>query len=92
MEFCIDAEQLRKAIDEIEKAEINGFLHCLAVFRLTSAGFMISDNRASYSDLLERAHPTDGSLNWGRFQNVSGRNKFIGGKLVEIVTDNRNGE
>ena len=84
MEFCIDATQLRRALADIENAEKNGFNHCLAVFRIISAGYMIDDTRANYSDLLERAHPTDGSLNWGRFQGITRDNQFVDGKLVPI--------
>lgn len=82
MEFCIDATELRKALAEIEVAEKNGFMHCLAVFRMKSAGRMISDNQAEYSDLFERAHPTDSNFDWGRCQQVSKHNKFKNGKLV----------
>lgn len=85
MHFCIDAEQLRKALADIEKAESNGFMHCLAVFDITQAGRMIDQCRAEYSDLSERAHPTDPNFSWGRFQNVTGRNKFVRGKLVPIA-------
>ena len=84
MELCIDAAQLRKALADIEAAEVNGFAHCLAVLRFVSAGQTISDNRVEYSDLLERANPTDGRYNWGRFQRVSVRHKFANGKLVPI--------
>lgn len=84
MEFCIDAVELRKALAEIEAAEANGFRHCLAVLRLASAGHHLSDCCATYSDLIERAHPTDGSLNWGRFQGVARRHRFKNGKLVPI--------
>ena len=84
MELCVSGEQLRKALAEIEAAEKNGFMHCLAVFKLASAGYMLSDCRANYSDLIERAHPTDGSMDWGRFQRVSQRHKFKAGKLVPL--------
>lgn len=84
MDFCVDAATLRKALADIEAAEANGFMHCLAVMKLVSAGRMISDNRAEYSDMIERAHPTDGHLDWGRFQGVSKRNKFDGQGLVPI--------
>lgn len=89
MNFCIDAEQLRKALAEIEVAERNGFKHCLAVFRMASAGRMISDNRAEYSDLVEKAHPTDPAFDWGRFQAVSRYNEFRDGKLVPLATVKR---
>lgn len=84
MDFCINSEELRKALKEIESAEKNGFKFCLAVFRMTNVGFCIENCQASYSDMIEKAHPTDGSLNWGRFQIVSKRNKFVKGKLVPI--------
>jgi hypothetical protein len=85
MEFCVDAKTLRAALAEIEAAEANGFMHCLAVLKFRSVGPMVSDNRAEYSDILERAHPTDGRLNWGRFQRVSARHKFEDGKLVPLA-------
>ena len=82
MNFCIDAEQLRKALQDIEAAEKNGFRFCLAVFQLISAGPMLDQCRMNYSDLIEKAHPTDARLDWGRFQGVSKRHKFKNGKLV----------
>jgi len=84
MEFCINAEELRKALRVIEGAEKNGFNHCLCVFRLVSAGSSIIDCTANFSDLIERAHPTDGRYDWGRFQGVSKLNKFKSGKLIPI--------
>lgn len=84
MELCIDAENLRKALSEIEAAEANGFMYCQAILRIVSAGPMLSDCRVEYSDLSEKAHPTNGNLDWGRFQSVSKRNRFIDGKLVPI--------
>ena len=85
MSLCISADQLRKALADIEKAEANGFMHCLAVFDMATAGPMISDCTARYSDMVERAHPTDENLNWGRFQGVTRRHKFEDGKLVPIA-------
>lgn len=84
MEFCTDAASLRKALEDIERAEANGFKHCLAVFRLTQAGHSVSDVRAEYSDLVERGHPTDRSLNWGRFQGVTRMNVLVNGKLKPL--------
>ena len=84
MEFCIGADALRKALAEIEQAEANGFMHCLAVFRMASAGPSLDQCRAEYSDLSERGSPRDPSLNWGRFQAVTKRNKLIDGKLVAL--------
>lgn len=84
MDFCIDAKELRKALADIEAAEKNGFMHCLAVFRMTAVSNMLDGCRAGYSDIIEKAHPTDGSYNWGRFQGVSRNNKFRSGRLVPI--------
>lgn len=87
MMFCISGDELRKALAEIEAAEANGFMHCLAVFEMRSAGYMLDDNLARYSDLLERAHPTDGHLNWGRHQRVTKRHRFEDGALVAIEAE-----
>lgn len=84
MGFCISADQLRKALVEMEAAERNGFMHCLAVFAMSSAGPMLDECRANYSDLLERAHPTSGAFNWGRFQRVSQRFRFKDGDLIPL--------
>jgi len=82
--FGINADQLRKALAEIEAAEANGFMHCRAIFDITQAGSNLDQCIAEYSDLSERAHPYDPSLNCGRFQGVTRRNKFVDGKLVPI--------
>jgi hypothetical protein len=82
MDFCIDADQLRNALNEIEHAESRGFHYCLAVFKMISAGPCLDDCLAGYSDLIEKAHPTDTNLNWGRFQCVTRNNRFVDGKLV----------
>ena len=79
-----NAEQLRMALKEIERAEENGFHYCLAVFHMKEYGSTISDCKIEFDDICERAHPSNGTLNWGRGQNVTKRNKFIDGKLVII--------
>lgn len=85
MDFCISSLELRKALVAIEAAEKNGFDYCLAVFQMSSAGPMLDQYRATYySDLIEKADPTDDNLDWGRFQGVTRRNKFVDGKLVPI--------
>lgn len=87
MSLCISGDELRKALAAIEAAEKNGFMYCLAVFDMASAGPMIYECRARYSDLIERAADNDPSLDWGRFQGVSRRNKFEDGKLVQILKE-----
>jgi hypothetical protein len=84
LDFCIEPDQLRAALREIEAAEANGFNYCLAVFRIAHAGVDIVNCRAAYSDLLERAHPIDANRNWGRFQHLSKRFKYQDGKLVPL--------
>ncbi len=82
MSFEINGLELRKALKEIERAEANGFNYCEAVFEPSGLdGIFV---KLSYSDLIEKAHPTDGSLNWGRCQNITKRFKFKDGKLKEV--------
>jgi len=85
MNFVINAKQLRKALKDIEKAEKRGFKYCLSVFTLAKVGPMLSDTEAKYSDMLEKAHPTDGRFDWGRFQGVSDTHIFKNGKLIKKV-------
>jgi hypothetical protein len=84
MEFCIETKELKKALKEIEKAEKNGFMYCLSVFTFVSAGDMIDENIANYTDMIEKAHPTNERFDWGRGQGITKRNKFINGKLVPL--------
>jgi hypothetical protein len=76
---------MRAALREIEEAEANGFNHCLSVFKLSHVGVMLYQCTAEYSDIFERAHPTDGNLNWGRHQRVTKNCKFVDGELVHRV-------
>jgi len=87
MEFVVNAYELRLALKDIERAEKNGFDYCLAVFKLVSTGPCLDDCRAEYSDLCEKAHPTDGNLDWGRFQGVTKRHRFINGELKPLGED-----
>lgn len=79
-----NAEQLRKALKDIEKAEANGFMYCQAVFHLKRYGESIDKCIIEYDDLCEKAHPTNRSLDWGRGQGVTERNRFEDGKLIPI--------
>ncbi len=79
-----NAKQLRKALKDIEKAEANGFMYCQAVFHLKSYGASIDKCIIEYDDICEKAHPTNGSLEWGRGQRVTERNRFEDGKLIPI--------
>lgn len=80
MLFKTNAEELRKALKDIEEAEKNGFMFCEAVFDLTQENDTWTIG--TYKDLMEKAHPTDGGLNWGRGQDVTKKNRFIDGKVV----------
>lgn len=82
MEMVMDCKNLRKALAAIEAAEARGFNHCLAVFDLASAGRSLDKCKLEYSDLYVKAHPTDPSLNWGRFQGTERRCRFENGQLV----------
>ena len=82
IELTITGDELRRALSAVEAAEKQGFMHCLAVVHLTSVGQGIHECSLSFSDIIERAHPTDGSKDWGRFQGISLKYKFKDGKLV----------
>jgi hypothetical protein len=84
IQFAIDAQELRRALADIERAEANGFHYCLAVLELRQIGPMLGDCQVAYSDLIERAHPYSGRLNWGRHQNIVGRFRFADGRLIPI--------
>lgn len=94
MLFCIDGEELRKALKEIETAEANGFHHCFAIFGAYELGgdtFDLQDRKPikhdlhlAYDDLWERGHSDDPNLDWGRGQEVSKYNKLVDGKLIPI--------
>ena len=85
--FCIGAQAIRKALADIETAEKNGFNHCLAVLEVVGAADRHGNLLLGYSDLWERAHPSDGWLDWGRCQSVTTRNRFDGEKLVPITEE-----
>lgn len=87
LDFCIKIDELKKAMEDISEAEANGFDHCLCVFKIVKAGTMLDDNLANYSDLIEKAHETNGNLNWGRHQDVTKNNKFEDGNLIPLKLD-----
>jgi len=82
IEMVITAAELRKALSVIEAAEKNGFMFCLSVVKLSSVGPRLDQCLLQYNDLIEKAHPTDGKLDWGRGQCVTKSFKFKNGKLV----------
>ena len=81
MEISLTKYELEKALTAIKEAENNGFNFCEGVFQVVGMHGLIGIGK--YSDLWEKAHPTDPSLNWGRFQSVTKRKKFIDGKLKD---------
>jgi len=90
MNVVITGKELRNALADIELAEKNGFKHCLAVLEMTGVGPCISQCTVKYSDMIEKGHPTDPTLNWGRFQGVTRKNRFVRGKLVRIKSNKEN--
>ena len=84
--FTIEKEELLKALADIDEAEKNGFMFCTPCFEISEMGFSLSDYKAKYSDLIEKAHPTNGNFNWGRHQDVSKHNIFIDGELFKKDT------
>jgi hypothetical protein len=84
MSFKINAHELRKALAEIEQAETNGFMHCVAIFdpHHVEGPFV----HLEYSDMHEKGHPTAGHMDWGRFQGVTRRNRLDkNGQLVPLA-------
>jgi hypothetical protein len=80
----VNAEQLRKALADIEHAESNGFMYCEAVFKTKDIDKAFVN--IEYSDIYEKAHPSDPSLSWGRFQGVAKISRFENGRLVPLTT------
>ena len=81
---CIDAAQLRAALEELDLAESRGFSHSLAVFRCEQgrSPMMLSDKTATYSDIWERSHPTSGRQDWGRDNFARRTHRVVDGRLV----------
>lgn len=71
LDVAATPDQIEFARTDLERAESRGFLYCQAVF---------VDGK--YDGLNEKAHPTNGSLAWGRGQDVTVKNFFRDGKLV----------
>lgn len=82
VEVCATKGQLLLALAKIEEAERSGFMHCEAMFKVSVIPARVDERKLYYSDLYEKAHPTDGHLNWGRWQDVTKRYWFLDGKLV----------
>jgi hypothetical protein len=79
-----DAKQLRDALREIENSEENGFNCCLAIFNLKEYGTDLCDCKIEFEGLIEKAHPTERGLNWGRGQSITKRKRFEDGKLIPL--------
>lgn len=80
-----NAEQLRKALADIEHAESNGFMFCEAVFKAKDIDKAFVN--IEYSDICEKAHPRDPSLDWGRGQDVTKSNRFANGRLIPLTPE-----
>ena len=85
MNCTITEKELKKALKEINRAKKNGFHYCEGVFRgFDFDGALV---KLVYSDLFEKAHPTDGRYNWGRGQFVTNYHTFQNGELIDIEDD-----
>lgn len=78
-------EELVKALGALDEATKRGFPSSIAILRLSEIGKGISDDRMEFDErLIIKAHPTDGSKNWG---NVPTKDlhwyKCEDGKLIE---------
>jgi len=85
MDCTITEKELKKALKQINRAKKNGFHYCEGVFR----GYAFDGGlvKLVYSDLFEKAHPTDGNYNYGRGQSVSKYYTFQNGQLIHIEDD-----
>ncbi len=83
MNMCMNEKQLSAALKAVRAAKKNGFNYCLAVVEFDA----MEDSywlRLRYSDLWEKAHPTDARYDWGRCQGVSERHRFVDGKIIPL--------
>jgi hypothetical protein len=76
----INAEELRKALKDIEGAEKHGFMFCEAVFTQSDRDNVWAVGK--YSDMWEKAALDNSSLDWGRGQSVTKDNYFKDGKVI----------
>lgn len=83
MDVCINAEQLRKALKEIEIAEENGYGYSLAVLRLATAGRMLDECTVEFDGLVVKGHPTDGHFHFGRSSHHR-YSKLVDGEILEL--------
>jgi hypothetical protein len=66
-EFEMNEQQLRLALEAIEKAKEKGFSHTNAVLRITNMKKDGTDVSASFlGHIILKAHPEDPSQDWGR--------------------------
>lgn len=79
--FVISADEICKAADELRKAQERGFVASDATFRIAEVNDLGKCN-LTFMDVWDKAHPTDGRLNWGR-QGVSKYCRVVDGRLVE---------
>lgn len=82
--FFIDLSQAKKVVADLEAASERGFIYSLAVLEPVSIDKSLGGHIIlgyPRTDLWDRAHPTDGNLDWGR-QGASSNCRVLGGKLV----------
>lgn len=82
--FAVSIEELRKALNEIELCESNGFDDSVAIFKLIEVGESISDCKSRYEDVSVKGKNSNGQpLCWGRSE-IYKNHKLIKGSLTKI--------
>lgn len=57
---------LEQALADLDHAAEKGYEHCVVILKIVSAGDSISDTVVGYDrQILLKAHPTNGSFDWG---------------------------
>lgn len=84
IEVVVNAEQLRKALKEIEIAESHNIMHCDAIFKLSKVGDSLDDCRIEFGKhLVVKADPVDPRKNWGRYDHYLDH-KYENGDLIPL--------
>jgi len=72
IEFYVCEDELRKALEALEKAKERGFVSSDAIFELKRVGegdftTIVDQNNSVFKEqVILKAHPSDSNENWGR--------------------------